>query len=734
MFRLTKKLLPFVFCFILVIGSCFSTFADGGSFNYSKLYIKNGSGIYENTTSNIITLKNYPTKVVFKRTDPSESVNVSGSHITIFDSSDNEVISFITGSEPKKLDGLLNGGETYTIKETKASYGHTPEVSELEIEIQDIADEQVFVIKDKVDDENGYWQLFNNDNTLKSSVKKETTTREVSSGERSIVLNYSSSSASWVDSSSINFEGYSKIRINHIYGTNSWDNRTSGGNWVLYNQNRMTNNKITSDSDMGAGFKLDYQTSIGDDFLGYDIENVEIQGTGSLSHQHYYKVYQPFEYELNEYNFNSFKFSFYKPNYKSGSFTIYYELIKEEEVSSFPKGFTKSKFYFYNDLERSVAGLSDRSAFFTTNDFDSNVNFAFISRACSSENELNDLTDDDFSSVSCLPDNNSYMINSCEFVPKYEVTYYLVKINGEEFKIKLETINTGIEVYGFQINASNSDGSASEYCPSFRTMSRSDKLQVKSDDTSDNKRLYPVENYGTVYAPDSVDDSEMTVLSDKAMHYQAHDEGFFDNYNNEYSMYYALTLKNLFYRYHNLTDKYKFRAYCELEDGTIIYSDNICTASVKDVAEAVYDKKISYSNITHQWIYDYVIYPTSLKSNIVNITYFLLEMTDAQSKDDLEYALCNQWYKDANYWCNNSFDYEKESYYDRGTKFVCTSEITHNGKTYNVESALLEILNDISVTKYDTVSDWIYYNQKEYQFEGIAYQKEFVNNQMIIFD
>lgn len=725
MVKLTKKLLPLVLCFVFVIGSCFPAFADGGSFSYSKLYVKNGSGIYENTTSNIITLKNYPTKVVFKRTDPSESVNVCGSHITIFDSDDNEVISFITGSEPKKLDGLLNGGETYTIKETKASYGHTPEVSELEIEVQNIADEQVFVIKDKVDDENGYWQLFNSDSTLKSSVKKETTTKEVSSGEIDIDVKlkqtqtgyqrytYSSPGTSQYI---YNTNDYDYLKITSIICNKSFSSNLASEYFDIYQNTPFVNGHATG--------------SIGD--LGFSVFRADnrnaVVGDNQLS--------SPIIFNIS--GIDSFRIGYYCANVTTSNHPEYvftYELIKEEEVSTFPKGFAKSKFYFYNDLERSVAGLSDRSAFFTTNDFDINVKLAFISNACSSENELDDLTDDDFSSVSCLPNNNSYKINSCEFVPKYEVTYYLVKINGEEFKIKLETLSTGIEVYGFQINASNSEGSASEYCPSFRTMSRSDKLQVKSDDTSDNKRLYPVENYGTVYAPDSVDDSEMTVLSDKAMHYQAHDEGFFENYNNdEYSMYYALTLKNLFYRYHNLTDKYKFRAYCELEDGTIIYSDNICTASVKDVAEAVYDKKISYSNITHQWIYDYVIYPTSLKSNIVNTTYFLLEMTDAQSKDDLEYALCNQWYKDANYWCNNSFDYEKESYYERGTKFVCTSEITHNGKTYNVESALLEILNDISVTKYDTVSDWIYYNQKDYQFEGIAYQKEFVNNQMIIFD
>ena len=714
-----KKLIPSVLCFIMIIGNMLSVFGDGGSFSYSKLFVKNGSGIYENTTSNIITLKNYPTKVTIKRTDTDGKVNVSGATIKIFDSNGDEVISFTSGEEPKTLNGVLNVGESYTIRETSPAYGHTPEVSELEIEVQNIADEQVFVIKDKVDDENGYWQLFNNDNTLKSSVKKEKEVGEVSSGERSFSIDSkgrrtgpnSWSAEKTKDSPDYDCSGYQYLKITSIVGNRSYSSQMNSEYFYFYN---------SSIGDLGVGAIH---------CVGFDI------GTNYIE-----EVCNGEPIIINISNVDTFKVRYttnspYAQNGVFPEYTFTYELIKEEEVSSFPKGFTKSKFYFYNDLERSVAGLSDRSAFFTTSEFDKDVNSAYISSSYNSENDLEHLTDDDLSKVKCVPDNNSYKIDSAEFVPKYEVSYYLVKINGEEFKIKLETINTGIEVYGFQINASNSDGSASEYCPSFRTMSRSDKLQVKSDDNSDNKQLYPVENYGTVYAPDSVDDSEMTVLSDKAMHYQAHDEGFFENYNNdEYSMYYALTLKNLFYKYHNLTDKYKFRAYCELEDGTIIYSDNICTASVKDVAEAVYDKKISYSNITHQWIYDYVIYPTSLKSNIVDITYFLLEMTEAQSKDDLEYALCNQWYKDANYWCNNSFDYEKVSYYDRGTKFVCTSEITYNGKTYNVESTLLEILNDISVTKYDTVSDWIYYNQKDYQFEGIAYQKEFVNNQMIIFD
>lgn len=720
MVKLTKKLLPIFLCFVFIIGSCFLTFADGGSFNFSKLYIKNGSGVYKNTTSNIITLKNYPTKVVFKRTDPSESVNISGSHITIFDSDDNEVVSFITGSEPKKLDGILTGGKTYTIKETKASYGHTPEVSELEIEVQNITDEQVFIIKDKVDD-NGYWQLFNNDYSLKSSVKKETTTSEVSSGEKKVTFTNRKTNCPI-----INTEGYDYIKVNSVYANATIQRQLFGGFFIYQNSlpNGITPNIV---SDIGIpAFKLNTEASVGSDLV--TTPNINWSAISFT---------EPFTIDISEFSFIKIG-SITSSPYNSTQFTFNYELIKTEEISSYPKGFTKSNFYFYNDLTRSVAGSvssnGDRVVLIP-DEFDDSVNSLLLSDGYSSESDLDDLESDDFSSISCTPERYFYNLNSAELVPKYENTYYKVIVNGEEFKIRLETRSTGIEVYGFQINASNSEGSASEYCPSFRTMSRSDKLQVKSDDDSDNKRLYPVENYGTIYAPGSVNDSDMSVTSDKAYHYQAHDEGFFENYNDDFcSTYYALTLKNLFYRYHNLTDKYKFRAYCELEDGTIIYSDNIVPASVKSVGEAVYDKKISYSNITHQWIYDYVIYPTSLKTNIVNITYFLLEMTDAQSKDDLEYALCNQWYKDANYWCENSFNYKKESYYERGTKFVCTSEITHNGKTYNVESALLEILNDISVTKYDTVSDWIYYNQKDYQFDGIAYQKEYINNQMIVFD
>ena len=182
-----KKLIPFIICLTITLGNCLSILADGGSVTYSKLYIKNGSGVYENSTSNVITLKNYPTKVVIKRTDVEENVDISGSHLSIINSNNEEVISFITTDKPKSLDGVLSAG-TYILRETSPAYGHTPEVTEKEIIIQDTTSEQVFIIRDKEDDENGYWQLFNSQYNLKSSVKKETEITEVSSGERSFSI------------------------------------------------------------------------------------------------------------------------------------------------------------------------------------------------------------------------------------------------------------------------------------------------------------------------------------------------------------------------------------------------------------------------------------------------------------------------------------------------------------------------------------------------------------------
>ena len=719
-----KKLIPFIICLTITLGNCLSILADGGSVTYSKLYIKNGSGVYENSTSNVITLKNYPTKVVIKRTDVEENVDISGSHLSIINSNNEEVISFITTDKPKSLDGVLSAG-TYILRETSPAYGHTPEVTEKEIIIQDTTSEQVFIIRDKEDDENGYWQLFNSQYNLKSSVKKETEITEVSSGERSFSIDSKGKRTgpnSWnaektKDSPDYDCSGYQYLKITSIVGNRSYSSQMNSEYFYFYN---------SSIGDLG----IDAIRCVGFDIGTNFIEEV-CNG-------------EPIIIDISNVDTFKVRYTSNSPYAQNGVFPEYtftYELINENEVSTYPKGFTKSNFYFYNDLVVNVAGQgeatlnSNDEVVLIPDEYNSDVSTLQLSNACRSENELDKLSSEDFDTIPCEFERYFYKLSSKEFVPKYQTTYYKVIVNGEEFKIKLETESTGNQVYGFQINASNNEGSASEYCPSFRTMSRSDRLLIKEDDNSSNKRLYPVDDFGTIYALSSTDNSNMTLDSNSAYYYKAHDEGFFDNYNEDFpSSYYALTLKNLFYKYRNLTDEYKFRAYSVLEDGTVIYSDDIITASVKSVGEAVYNKKISYSNTTHQWIYDYVIYPTSLKSNIVNITYFLLEMTDAQSKDDLEYALCNQWYKDANYWCNNSFDYEKESYYDRGTKFVCTSEITHNGKTYNVESALLEILNDISVTKYDTVSDWIYYNQKDYQFEGIAYQKEFVNNQMIIFD
>ena len=63
MIKSLKKLIPFIMCMIIIFSNYSSILADGGSITYSKLFIKSGSGVYESSTSNVITLKNYPTKV-----------------------------------------------------------------------------------------------------------------------------------------------------------------------------------------------------------------------------------------------------------------------------------------------------------------------------------------------------------------------------------------------------------------------------------------------------------------------------------------------------------------------------------------------------------------------------------------------------------------------------------------------------------------------------------------------
>lgn len=325
--------------------------------------------------------------------------------------------------------------------------------------------------------------------------------------------------------------------------------------------------------------------------------------------------------------------------------------------------------------------------------------------------------------------------NQC-FIPKYETTYYNVKIaDGEKetvIRMKLEVQAGDVVVYGFQMNTCTFKGAVSEFMPSFRTVSRCSKLITKDNDSElSNKPVYAVKNFGTIYANYLADDSDMVFesLSENVRYYEADEQGILQDWSqavDKESFYYALTMKFMDYNYDFLTWNWKLRAYAVTYDGDVILSRNIETTRIYDIAKVLYDNQMTSGNAAHEFLYDNVLNVVSMAENGSKIANSMLKALNIRSAQTLEYALANNMYQDMYRYTRFQKPYNDAVYYDRGT-FTSRTATSYGGSVYNTEECLLELLNHEVSDAYGTLSEWIYGESGKLGFENfypkVAYNR-----------
>ena len=222
--------------------------------------------------------------------------------------------------------------------------------------------------------------------------------------------------------------------------------------------------------------------------------------------------------------------------------------------------------------------------------------------------------------------------------------------------------------------------------------------------------LHEVKSFGTVYALDSDLTADGTTSKYEAMKIDSSNENvnYFEatetgvltewtsaNGDEQYNKYYALSFEYKYYSYDTLTRKMAFRAYAVLDDGTIVYGNNVYATTMEEIAENLYTYNKMGTIAAHQFLYDNVLNIVAIGENRLKIAQALMAAADDTSAESANYALVNNTYKDMwDYiYCRNSYTYSGR------TAFKCS--------TQENEDALLAILEAYSGADYDSVAHWI---------------------------
>lgn len=325
-----------------------------------------------------------------------------------------------------------------------------------------------------------------------------------------------------------------------------------------------------------------------------------------------------------------------------------------------------------------------------------------------------------------------------QFNAGYKITYYLVKITkgSVKYTVKMKTEVTpgNVKVKALQMNTATSEGAVSEFNPSFRIVSEAGRA-IKSGDvteiTEGSKKIenYPIstiENFGTLYTTNTGATTDNMVLGDSytgtgevsngIYAYEATPKGKLKNWSgadDKNSDYYALTFRSKVYSLNMLDTRYTVRAYAKLTDGKIVYGDNVVTTSVYNIAEVLYNNNMMSSQTSHDFLYDNVLNIVTIKNWRLRIANEMINELRVTTKEDLNYTLINNMYKDLYRYINFSGVYRKDddgqeiNYYQRGV-FKCKT-LTDN------ETNLLEALNQKGNSSYTSIADWIESNGYFYQ-------------------
>lgn len=414
-----------------------------------------------------------------------------------------------------------------------------------------------------------------------------------------------------------------------------------------------------------------------------------------------------------------------------------WELIKEDyslDISTDEqmKDTVKAEYYFFNDHISLVTGDSGTGKIILETDMElTEVAALEMSEGVDSEEKLE--TAQRYHIVDAVMENGRAVIPAAAFVPKYETTFYMIKITveGKETYIRMKAVvHPGkVEVLGFQMNSSTAQGAVSEFMPSFRTVSRCSKLVTKTSDSgADNPQVIAVKNFGTIYGSYLAEDEDMILKeSENVRYYQADEAGIFPNVPagmDEESHYYALTLKFLNYNLKYMTADWKMRAYAVTCDGDVILGKNIETVTVNSIAQALYEGNLMNNETSHEFLYDNVLNPVTIENNGSQMANAMMKALNVRDTQTMEYALVNAVYQDMYRYIYFKSPYNDVKYHERG-KFRAKSTVAYNGTSYDPEEKLLAMLNEKTATEHPSLSDWIVEETEKLEFQGFYKEKEF---------
>ena len=291
----------------------------------------------------------------------------------------------------------------------------------------------------------------------------------------------------------------------------------------------------------------------------------------------------------------------------------------------------------------------------------------------------------------------------------YGTNFYILKISSGDnvtyVPMKVVVKSGDVEVQGFQINYDKSAGSASEFNPATRVVSRASKVMAIKD------TLHRVTEHGTVFGVSAYAGAdEMTI--DSSNQYVSHmattAKGLYNGYvsglnDDKTYNYYAFTIRWVTYNYSALTTKYSYRAYAKLDNGEVVYGHKVYSVNTYEVAENLYNNSKMPNLQAHNFLYDNILNLVDLGNNRKYISYAMMRALNVKYTSDPNYTLINTVYQDI-YDYVRCFD-EAYTYQDR-KPFAC--------KSSEVEEKLLKNLNAASRTKYGegfvdytSLIDWI---------------------------
>ena len=269
-----------------------------------------------------------------------------------------------------------------------------------------------------------------------------------------------------------------------------------------------------------------------------------------------------------------------------------------------------------------------------------------------------------------------------------ETTYtYINKIVAGEVKVQ-----------GFQINTNKEAGGVSEYMPSMRVVSSVGKAILDASG-----KRHTVTSYGTLIAyekegssltkEDMVKDSASQYVTDVPAATRLSKWGDDkDNY------YYAVNLKQINYNFDMLKFDYCYRAYAVLDDGTVVYSDNIYKVNTYEIAENLYENKHMYTKEGHDFLYNEILNIVSMRENAADIGHAMTTTLNVANNEDDKYDTINKAYKDIIYYALTGKGY---TYQNREATF--TSKTLGEEK----EAELLGWLKEATSSSETTLHEWI---------------------------